>query len=104
MTFRPTVFLFACLLLAAAPALADTPATPSDLTRLPLPALIGQAEELGPPTKFLKELPEDGTPLAHRHIMFGHAYKGQPAGRVLRFCFAKRDDTLEQAAARLRAV
>lgn len=31
----------------------------------------------------LKELPEDGTPLHHRHIMFGHAYKGQPAGRVL---------------------
>lgn len=31
----------------------------------------------------LKELPEDGTPLVHRHILFGHAYKGQPAGRVL---------------------
>jgi hypothetical protein len=31
----------------------------------------------------LKELAEDGTPLIHRHIMFGHAYKGQPAGRVL---------------------
>lgn len=31
----------------------------------------------------LKELPEDGTPLVHRHIMFGHAYKGQPAGRDL---------------------
>lgn len=31
----------------------------------------------------LKELPEDGTPLRHRHIMFGHAYKGQPAGRAL---------------------
>ena len=31
----------------------------------------------------LKELPEDGTPLTHRHIMFGHAYKGQPVGRVL---------------------
>ena len=31
----------------------------------------------------LKELPEDGTALVHRHIMFGHAYKGQPAGRVL---------------------
>ncbi len=31
----------------------------------------------------LKELPDDGTPLIHRHIMFGHAYKGQPAGRVL---------------------
>ena len=31
----------------------------------------------------LKELPEDGTPLTHRHIMFGHAYKGQPSGRIL---------------------
>ncbi len=31
----------------------------------------------------LKELPEDGTPLPHRHILFGHAYKGQPAGRIL---------------------
>ena len=31
----------------------------------------------------LKELPDDGTPLRHRHIMFGHAYKGQPSGKVL---------------------
>jgi len=31
----------------------------------------------------LKELPEDGTPLPHVHIMFGHAFKGQPAGQVL---------------------
>lgn len=31
----------------------------------------------------LKELPDDGTFLPHRHIMFGHAYKGQRAGRVL---------------------
>ncbi|MEY8830753.1 saccharopine dehydrogenase [Sedimentitalea sp. XS_ASV28] len=31
----------------------------------------------------LKELPDDGTPLTHRHILFGHAFKGQPAGRVL---------------------
>lgn len=31
----------------------------------------------------LKELPDDGSPLRHRHIMFGHAYKGQPAGRIL---------------------
>lgn len=31
----------------------------------------------------LKELPEDGSPLAHRHIMFGHAYKGQPSGQIL---------------------
>ena len=25
----------------------------------------------------LKELEEDGTPLRHRHVMFGHAFKGQ---------------------------
>ena len=31
----------------------------------------------------LKELPEDGAPLRHRHIMFGHAYKGQSAGQAL---------------------
>lgn len=31
----------------------------------------------------LKELPEDGTALTHRHIMFGHAYKGQPSGKIL---------------------
>lgn len=31
----------------------------------------------------LKELPADGTPLVHRHILFGHAFKGQPAGQVL---------------------
>ena len=31
----------------------------------------------------LKELPEHATPLRHRHIMFGHAYKGQAPGRVL---------------------
>jgi saccharopine dehydrogenase (NAD+, L-lysine forming) len=31
----------------------------------------------------LKELPEDGTLLHHRHIMFGHAFKGQPAGQEL---------------------
>ncbi len=31
----------------------------------------------------LKELPEDGSALIHRHIMFGHAFKGQPAGQAL---------------------
>ncbi len=31
----------------------------------------------------LKELPANGTPLRHTHIMFGHAYKGQPDGRIL---------------------
>lgn len=42
----------------------------------------------------LKELPDDGTPLHHRHIMFGHAYKGQPAGRVLLDRFACGGGTL----------
>lgn len=31
----------------------------------------------------LKELPDDGTPLIHRHIMFGHAFKGQADGPTL---------------------
>lgn len=31
----------------------------------------------------LKELPEDGTPLRHKHIMFGHAFKGQFSGKLL---------------------
>lgn len=31
----------------------------------------------------LKELPDDGTALPHRHIMFGHAFKGQHSGRRL---------------------
>lgn len=31
----------------------------------------------------LKELPEDGTALPHRHIMFGHAFKGQHSGKAL---------------------
>ena len=31
----------------------------------------------------LKELPEDGAPLHHKHILFGHAFKGQPVGQIL---------------------
>jgi saccharopine dehydrogenase (NAD+, L-lysine forming) len=42
----------------------------------------------------LKELPDDGTPLTHRHIMFGHAYKGQPAGQTLLKRFAAGGGTL----------
>ncbi len=42
----------------------------------------------------LKELPEDGTPLKHRHILFGHAYKGQPSGQVLLKRFAEGGGTL----------
>jgi saccharopine dehydrogenase (NAD+, L-lysine forming) len=42
----------------------------------------------------LKELRDDGTPLHHRHIMFGHAFKGQAAGRVLLDRFAAGGGTL----------
>ncbi len=42
----------------------------------------------------LKELPEDGTPLRHRHIMFGHAFKAQPAGQVLLRRFVAGGGTL----------
>lgn len=42
----------------------------------------------------LKELPEDGAPLRHRHVMFGHAFKGQPAGQVLLRRFQAGDGTL----------
>ncbi len=42
----------------------------------------------------LKELPENGTPLRHRHIMFGHAYKGQPDGQVLLSRFRAGGGTL----------
>ena len=42
----------------------------------------------------LKELPDDGTPLRHRHIMFGHAYKGQFAGRRLLQRFREGGGTL----------
>lgn len=31
----------------------------------------------------LKELPDDTKPLQHRHVMFGHAYKGQTEGQKL---------------------
>lgn len=42
----------------------------------------------------LKELPEDGTPLSHRHILFGHAYKGQPGGPALLARFRAGGGTL----------
>ncbi len=42
----------------------------------------------------LKELPEDGTPLPHRHIMFGHAFKGQHSGKALLARFAAGGGTL----------
>ena len=42
----------------------------------------------------LKELPNDGSALRHRHILFGHAYKGQPAGQVLLARFRAGGGTL----------
>ncbi len=42
----------------------------------------------------LKELPDDGTPLHHRHILFGHAYKGQPDGPALLARFKAGGGTL----------
>jgi len=42
----------------------------------------------------LKELPDDDTPLIHAHIMFGHAFKGQHAGRRLLARFKAGGGTL----------
>jgi saccharopine dehydrogenase (NAD+, L-lysine-forming) len=42
----------------------------------------------------IKELPQDGRPLVHRHIMFGHAFKGQHAGKVLLARFRAGGGTL----------
>jgi len=53
-------FATACLIMSAAsPVWAESPQSATDLTRLPLAALISQSEELGLPTKFLRELPAD---------------------------------------------
>lgn len=53
-------FALACLILSVAPLVwAESPQPTTDLTRLPLAALISQSEELGLPTKFLRELPPD---------------------------------------------
>lgn len=42
----------------------------------------------------LKELPDDGSPLIHNHVMFGHAYKGQRDGKALLDRFAAGGGTL----------
>ncbi len=42
----------------------------------------------------LKELPDDDSPLPHRHIMFGHAFKGQHSGRALLRRFKEGGGTL----------
>ncbi|OED48614.1 saccharopine dehydrogenase [Rhodobacteraceae bacterium (ex Bugula neritina AB1)] len=66
----------------------------SSVRALPLQGYIDAGCEIAPENSWpgapaeaiifgLKELPEDGTPLPHRHIMFGHAYKGQHSGKAL---------------------
>lgn len=61
---------------------------------LPLEGYIEAGAEIAPENSWpeapldaiifgLKELPEDGTPLPHKHIMFGHAFKGQHSGKAL---------------------
>ncbi len=42
----------------------------------------------------IKELPADTAPLRHRHIYFGHAYKGQPGGVELLQRFVSGGGTL----------
>ena len=42
----------------------------------------------------LKELPNDDSKLHHRHIMFGHAYKGQHSGLALLHRFKEGDGVL----------
>lgn len=42
----------------------------------------------------LKELPDSAAPLPHRHIMFGHAFKGQPSGQRLLRRFREGGGTL----------
>ncbi len=72
---------------------------------LPTPAFAAAGAEIAPAGSWpeapadaiifgLKELPADGTPLPHRHIMFGHAYKGQPGGPELLRRFRKGGGTL----------
>lgn len=61
-----------------------TPATAGSWTNAPGDAII-----FG-----LKELPADGTPLRHTHILFGHAFKGQPDGQILLRRFGAGGGTL----------
>ncbi|GAB3434580.1 saccharopine dehydrogenase [Actinophytocola sediminis] len=42
----------------------------------------------------LKELPDEPAALRHRHVMFGHAYKGQPGAARLLARFARGGGTL----------
>jgi hypothetical protein len=59
----------ACLIVSVASTVwADTPEAAPDLSRLPLAALISESEELGLPTKFLRELPADFVTVAFEDL------------------------------------
>lgn len=77
----------------------------SSVRALPLQGYVDAGCEIAPENSWpeapkdaiifgLKELPEDGTPLPHRHIMFGHAFKGQHSGKALLGRFRKGGGTL----------
>jgi saccharopine dehydrogenase (NAD+, L-lysine-forming) len=77
----------------------------SSVRAIPLQGYIDAGCEIAPENSWptapadsiifgLKELPEDGTPLPHRHIMFGHAFKGQHSGKALLDRFAAGGGTL----------
>ncbi|WP_192965080.1 saccharopine dehydrogenase [Phycobacter azelaicus] len=77
----------------------------SSVRALPLQGYIDAGCEIAPENSWpeaprdaiifgLKELPEDGTPLPHRHIMFGHAFKGQHSGKELLRRFREGGGTL----------
>ncbi len=77
----------------------------SSVRALPLQGYVDAGCEIAPENSWpeaprdaiifgLKELPEDGTPLPHRHIMFGHAFKGQHSGKALLERFRKGGGTL----------
>lgn len=66
----------------------------SSVRAIPLAGYVAAGCEIAPENSWpeapldaiifgLKELPEDGTPLPHKHIMFGHAFKGQHSGVAL---------------------
>ena len=77
----------------------------SSVRALPLQGYVDAGCEIAPENSWpeapkdaiifgLKELPEDGTPLPHRHIMFGHAFKGQHSGKALLERFRQGGGTL----------
>ena len=77
----------------------------SSVRAIPLQGYVDAGAEIAPENSWpeapadaivfgLKELPDDGTVLPHRHIMFGHAFKGQHSGKALLQRFRQGGGTL----------